>query len=100
MRRECVSRNSGAPRALAGGIAPRQSLVGASRPEDAPSSTGSVCGATPLSGSLTCDETARSLSAPATPQQCPAAAGDFAWPHRVAQHETARMVCALRTGMP
>ena len=100
MRRECVNRNSGAPRALAAGIAPTQLSVRPSSPEKPPNSTGTVYRARPVSGSLVCGETATSLPAPATPQQCPAAAGDFVWPQRVEQHRRARMVCVLRAGAP
>lgn len=100
MRRECVSRNSGTERALGSGIAPTQRLPPLSSFETASNSTGPACMAGALSGSFVCGETPTSLSAPATPQQCPAAAGVLAWSQRVEQHQSARMVCVLRAGAP
>ena len=99
MRSECVSRKSGAPRALAGRIG-AQPLSLPSIPKNASSSTATICMAGPLSGSFVCEETASSLPAPATPQQCPAAAGDFVWLQWLEQHRTARRICVLRAGAP
>jgi hypothetical protein len=100
MRRECVSRKSGAPRARAAGIAANQPLVRPSGPESASNSTGTVCVAGPLSGSFVWGEAASSLSRAVTPQHCPAAAADLAWLQRVEQHQSARTVCVLRAGAP
>lgn len=100
MRRECVKRNSGAPRAFAAGAAasdhagpafgrrgPATSAVTRRRP-GAPS------------GSFGCGETATSLPPSATPQHRAAALVDRAWSQWLEQQRSARRTCAARAGAP
>jgi len=99
MRRDRVSRNSGAARAVAGTAATDATFC-ASSFEGTFALTSGVWTGCLSSEDLVCGEVVSSLPASGTPQQRAAAEADFAWSHRVEQQWSARRTRVLRVGAP